>query len=110
MIVKIVNIFSLSRHILVVVGSLVTENNTYLSFHFDYERNLWTQKDLMTKTIRSSHKKSFVLNVFGQIYFLRSDGETYAYDIKNHEWGITSPIIDDKILEESAKLSIIRFP
>ena len=109
MIVKIVNIFSLSRHILV-VGSLVTENNTYLSFHFDYERNLWTQKDFMTKEIHSSYKKSFVLNIFGQVYFLRPGGEDYVYDNKNHEWKISSPIIDDKILEESSKLSIIRLP
>ena len=90
------------------MGSLEPENNTYLSFHFNYESNLWIQKDFMAKKIHSPQKKSFLLNVFGQIYFLRPDIETYTYDIKKQEWQISSPIIDDKILEESEKLSIVR--
>ena len=90
------------------MGTSVAENITLISFHFDIEHNLWMHKDFVNKKIHSSHKKSFVLNIFGQVYFLRPGSENYVYDIKNHEWQISSPIIDDKILEESSKLSIIR--
>ena len=90
------------------MGTSVAENITLISFHFDIEHNLWTRKDFMNKEIHSPYKKSFVLNIFGQVYFLRPGSEHYVYDIKNDEWQISSPIIDDKILEESSKLSIIR--
>ena len=92
------------------MGTSVAENITFMSFHFDFEYNLWTQKDFMTKEIHSSYKKSFVLNIFGQLYFLMPDNENYVYDIKNHKWQKSSPIIDDEILEESSTLSIIRLP
>ena len=90
------------------MGASVAEK--FMSFHFDFEHNSWTQKDFMTKEIHFSYKKSFVLNIYGQVYHLRPGSENYVYDIKNHKWQKSSPIIDDKILEESSKLSIIRLP
>ena len=79
-----------------------------VSFHYDYEQNLWTQKDFLTQEIHHLFKKSYFLNIFGLLYFLRPNVGTYTYDIKKQEWQISSPIIDDKILEESEKLSIVR--
>ena len=81
---------------------------TYNSFLLNYEEKIWIKNDMAIKKMSPSHQKSFVFSVFGQVYFLIPDGETYFYDIKVQEWKSSDPIIDNRILQDSVKLSIIR--
>ena len=78
------------------------------SFLLIYEQKIWIKKDMIINKVQSSYKKFFVFNVFGQLYFLAPNSETYVYHTKKQEWTRSAPIIDNMILQDSFKLSIIR--
>ena len=82
---------------------------SYLNFYFNHDHNIWIEKDIIRKA-QSSYKGSFVLNILGQLYYLTPDIGTYIYDLKDKKWKVSHPVINDKILQETAKLSVVRVP
>ena len=96
---------------MVVVAVVGIENISFRSFHFNYDQNFWIRKKLMLNQVHStSYDKSFVLTILGQLYFVMSDNETHTYNIKDQDWKVSTNIMDNKILKESQKLTMIRLP
>ena len=83
---------------------------TIISFMLDYEQNTWIRKDIVQSETYYSYKGSFIIHILGQLYFLIPYGGTYIYNVKEKMWHRSSPLIKNKILHESTKLSIIRIP
>ena len=80
----------------------------YDSFLLIYEQKVWIKNKMLINKVQSSYKRFFVFNVFGELYFFAPNSETYVYHTKKQEWTRSVPIIDDKILQDLYKLSIIR--
>ena len=81
----------------------------YISSYLSYEQNLWTQSgQLNDYNSPGGYENAFILNIFGQLYFLRPNSETYIYDINVQKWKVTGSIVNSNILENSEKISIIR--
>ena len=83
---------------------------TFISLQLDYEQNIWIRKDLALSEAYFSYKGSFVINILGQLYFLIPDSDTYIYNVKERTWDRSSPLIKNKVLQESTRLSITRIP
>ena len=114
---KIIMIFSQfsPRHVIVVAvlldaNKLGSKDVTFISLQLDYGQNIWIRKDLALREPYTSYKGSFVINIFGQLYFLIPDSDTYIYNVKERSWDRISPLMKNKVLQESTKLSIIRIP
>ena len=95
---------------MVVVAIVRMEKISFISFHYNYEQNFWIRKKLRLNQVHTSYTKSFVLNILGQLYFIMPDNETHAYNIKDQVWKVSTTIMDNNILEESQKLTMIRLP
>ena len=85
-------------------------DTTFLNLYFNHDHNVWVQKDIIQEEVQSSYKGSFVINILGQLYYLIPDIGTYIYDLKDKKWKESHPVIDNKILQDSAKLSVVRVP
>ena len=96
--------------VLLDTNKLGSKDVTFISLQLDYEKNIWIRKDIALSEAYSSYKGSFVINIFGQLYFLIPDSDTYIYNVKERSWDRISPFIKNKVLQESTKLSIIRIP
>ena len=84
--------------------------STFLNLYFDHDHNAWVQKDIIRKEAQSSYKGSFVINILGQLYYLIPDIGTYIYDLKDKKWNVSHPVINNKMLQNTAKLSVVRVP